>query len=159
MTSRYWRVGSEDNGGVHANSGVGNKTAYLIARGGSFNGRTVRGVGELATARIFWRASQLLTSGQNTWTMTPEGEAWNGTVMLGTGFASVPGSDYATEWVGFKWRDESWNGFKWRNGAWADAGYVGFKWRDANWVGFKWRDAGWVGFKWRDAGWASIDWR
>jgi serine protease AprX len=113
--------------------------------------------------------SQLLTSGQNTWTMTPEGEAWNGTVMLGTGFASVPGSAYATEWVGFKWRDagwsgfkwrdESWNGFKWRNGAWADAGYVGFKWRDANWVGFKWRDAGWVGFKWRDAGWASIDWR
>lgn len=33
-----------DNGEVHLNSGVGNKTAYLISRGGSFNGVTVAGI-------------------------------------------------------------------------------------------------------------------
>ena len=34
-----------DNGGVHTNSGVGNKAAYLIAHGGSFYGTTVKGIG------------------------------------------------------------------------------------------------------------------
>ena len=29
-----------DNGAVHVNDGVGNKTAYLISQGGSFNGQT-----------------------------------------------------------------------------------------------------------------------
>ena len=33
-----------DNGGVHTNSGVGNKTAYLISQGGTFNGVTVSGI-------------------------------------------------------------------------------------------------------------------
>lgn len=32
-----------DNGGVHTDSGVGNKTAYLISQGGSFNGQSVSG--------------------------------------------------------------------------------------------------------------------
>ena len=31
----------DDNGGVHTNSGVGNKTFHLLAEGGTFNGRTV----------------------------------------------------------------------------------------------------------------------
>jgi len=34
-----------DNGGVHSNSGIGNKAAYLLAQGGSFNGLYVSGVG------------------------------------------------------------------------------------------------------------------
>ena len=34
---------STDDGGVHTNSGVGNKTAYLISQGGTFNGVTVTG--------------------------------------------------------------------------------------------------------------------
>lgn len=33
-----------DNGGVHTNSGVGNKTAYLISQGGTFNGQTITGI-------------------------------------------------------------------------------------------------------------------
>lgn len=46
MTSPLWTYdpAGSDNGGVHTNSGVGNKTAYLISQGGTFNGRTVVGI-------------------------------------------------------------------------------------------------------------------
>ncbi|MBA3620644.1 MAG: M4 family metallopeptidase, partial [Acidothermales bacterium] len=43
-----------DNGGVHVNSGVGNKAAYLIADGGGYRGTTVRGLGLTKTAKIYW---------------------------------------------------------------------------------------------------------
>ena len=33
-----------DSGGVHTNSGVGTKTAYLISQGGTFNGQTITGI-------------------------------------------------------------------------------------------------------------------
>jgi bacillolysin len=42
-SSNYYH-GSEDNGGVHHNSGVGNKLCYLLTDGDSFNGHTVYGM-------------------------------------------------------------------------------------------------------------------
>lgn len=56
-----------DAGGVHTNSGVGNKAAHLIAEGGDFNGQTITGLdaGQATkpkTAAIYWAALQLLTS-------------------------------------------------------------------------------------------------
>jgi Zn-dependent metalloprotease len=45
MTSRrYHRANGADNGGVHTNSGVGNRTFYLISQGGKQAGRTVHGI-------------------------------------------------------------------------------------------------------------------
>ncbi|WP_344608585.1 M4 family metallopeptidase [Sporichthya brevicatena] len=52
-----------DNGGVHNNSGVGNKAAYLIAVGGSFNGQSITGLGNTKTAVLFFRTLRMLTSG------------------------------------------------------------------------------------------------
>jgi Zn-dependent metalloprotease len=53
----------QDNGGVHFNSGVGNKAAYLIADGGSFNGQKLTGIG-LARSEVLWLETQKsLTSG------------------------------------------------------------------------------------------------
>lgn len=53
-----------DEGGVHSNSGVGNKAAYLMVDGGSFNGVTVSGIGLEKTAQIFYEVqTNLLTSG------------------------------------------------------------------------------------------------
>lgn len=52
-----------DNGGVHWNSGVGNKAAYLMTDGDTFNGETVTGLGIDKVAQIFYTASTtLLTS-------------------------------------------------------------------------------------------------
>ncbi len=58
--------GHEDNGGVHQNSGVGNKAAYLMVDGGSFNGKTVAALGPDKTLAIYYEAqTNLLTSGSD----------------------------------------------------------------------------------------------
>ena len=56
VRSRRWHTGTSDDGGVHRNSGVGNKTAYLIAEGGAFNGRRVKAIGRTRTARLYYQA-------------------------------------------------------------------------------------------------------
>lgn len=57
-----------DNGGVHLNSGVGNKAAYLIAREptdgvASFNGYDVTGIGHAKAADVYYETLRLLASG------------------------------------------------------------------------------------------------
>jgi bacillolysin len=46
--------GETDGGGVHSNSGVNNKAAYLMADGGLFNGQTITGLGITKAARIYY---------------------------------------------------------------------------------------------------------
>lgn len=57
VTHDFW-----DNGGVHANSGVGNKAAFLMTDGGTFGGKTVTGLGIQKAARIWYDAALALTS-------------------------------------------------------------------------------------------------
>ncbi len=56
-----------DNGGVHLNSGVNNKAAFLMTDGDkSFNGRTVTGLGIPKVAQIYYDVqTQFLTSGSD----------------------------------------------------------------------------------------------
>ncbi|WP_372735701.1 M4 family metallopeptidase [Nocardioides sp.] len=59
-----------DNDGVHTNSGVGNKTFYLISQGGTFNGQSIAGIdtGDANLTKSFklWlRADQTLSSGSD----------------------------------------------------------------------------------------------
>lgn len=55
--------GDADNGGVHINSSINNKAAYLISEGGNHYGVTVDGVGRKATEQIYYRAlTKYLTS-------------------------------------------------------------------------------------------------
>jgi hypothetical protein len=64
--SPYWWTSSDDNYGVHTNSGVGNKLAYLLVDGGVFNGETVGGMGISLAADLFYEAqTNLLTSTAN----------------------------------------------------------------------------------------------
>lgn len=58
---------SWDNGGVHTNSGVGNKAAHLIAEPGTrtFNGQTITGLGYTKAKRIYFKALQTFTSGSD----------------------------------------------------------------------------------------------
>ncbi|WP_139491814.1 M4 family metallopeptidase [Brevibacillus dissolubilis] len=63
-SKRY--TGTEDNGGVHTNSGINNKAAYLLSDGGTHYGVTVTGIGREATEKIYYRALTLyLTSSSN----------------------------------------------------------------------------------------------
>jgi bacillolysin len=56
---------TNDWGGVHTNSGVGNKLCYLLTDGDTFNGQIVTGIGINATAELFYivNAGSLITSG------------------------------------------------------------------------------------------------
>jgi len=55
-------IGTDDNGGVHWNSGISNKAAYLLAVGGTHYGVTVTGIGNDKTGDIFFRTlTQYLT--------------------------------------------------------------------------------------------------
>ena len=67
MTSANWFDDEffQDNGGVHLNSGVGNKTAYLIADGGSFNGQTPAGIGIPKSEALWHETQKVLTSGSD----------------------------------------------------------------------------------------------
>lgn len=63
MDSPYYYRGSADGGGVHTNSGVGNKAAYLITDGDTFNGYTITGLGITKAAKIYYEAqTNILTS-------------------------------------------------------------------------------------------------
>ena len=63
MTSSRYVCGATDGGGVHSNSGIANKAAYLMVNGDSFNGVTVTGIGITKSAAIWYDAStSLLTS-------------------------------------------------------------------------------------------------
>ena len=56
-------TGENDDGGVHTNSGVNNKAAFLLTDGGTLNGKTVTGLGINKVARIYYEAqTNLLTS-------------------------------------------------------------------------------------------------
>ena len=73
MTSSLWdadTIGYPDNGGVHTNSGVGNKAAYLISQGGTFNGQTITGIDGAdatlsKTAALYYDVIVRLTSGSD----------------------------------------------------------------------------------------------
>ncbi|MFN8169816.1 MAG: M4 family metallopeptidase [Candidatus Nanopelagicales bacterium] len=53
----------DDGGGVHTNSGVGNKFAFLITDGSTnFRNYAIRGLGIAKAAKIIYGAAQLLTT-------------------------------------------------------------------------------------------------
>ncbi len=55
---------SWDNGGVHYNSGVNNKAVYLMVDGGTFNSKTVTGLGWEKVGAIYYETqTNLLSSG------------------------------------------------------------------------------------------------
>ncbi|WP_404445836.1 M4 family metallopeptidase [Sutcliffiella horikoshii] len=49
-------IGELDRGGVHINSSINNKAAYLISEGGTNNGITITGLGPAQTGSIFYSA-------------------------------------------------------------------------------------------------------
>lgn len=63
-STRY--TGTSDNGGVHINSGIINKAAYLLSEGGTHYGVTVPGIGTDKLGAIFYRANTVyFTSSTN----------------------------------------------------------------------------------------------
>ena len=60
MTSPLYAGSSADSHGVHTNSSVGNKAAFLITDGGAFNGQTIVGLHEAKAALIYYELETTL---------------------------------------------------------------------------------------------------
>ncbi len=61
--SFFYYTGTDDDGGVHTNSGVANKLCFLLTDGQAFNGQVVSGMGWAAVEQLFYEAqTNLLTS-------------------------------------------------------------------------------------------------
>jgi bacillolysin len=67
----YWTTTTSDDGGVHTNSGVGNKAAYLITDGTAnepgqvFNGQSIVGLGIDKATWVYWLAQLAMTPGSD----------------------------------------------------------------------------------------------
>ncbi|MGZ4739645.1 MAG: M4 family metallopeptidase, partial [Ilumatobacteraceae bacterium] len=60
MTSPLYSGSPADSHGVHTNSSVGNKAAFLITDGGTFNGQTITGLGPAKAASIYYEVETTL---------------------------------------------------------------------------------------------------
>ncbi|MBW2710167.1 MAG: M4 family metallopeptidase, partial [Deltaproteobacteria bacterium] len=61
----YW-LSSVDGGGVHSNSAINNKAAYLMTDGDTFNGFIITGIGINKVAKVYYEAqTNFLTSGSD----------------------------------------------------------------------------------------------
>jgi Zn-dependent metalloprotease len=60
-------LGTQDNGGIHVNSGIPNKVFYLVAKGGTHHrGGSMTGIGADAAAKIWYKAlASYMTSSTN----------------------------------------------------------------------------------------------
>ncbi|WP_442858763.1 M4 family metallopeptidase [Bacillus sp. KH172YL63] len=93
-------TGTQDNGGVHINSGIGNKAAYLLSQGGTHYGVSVSGIGTAKTGKIYYRAlTQYLTPSSN-YSQLRSAAVQAATDLYGAGSAEVTSVKAAYHAVG-----------------------------------------------------------
>lgn len=62
----FW-TDARDTGGVHINSGINNKAAFLMADGETFNGQTVTGLGMVKPLHIYYYVQTMLAGASSTY--------------------------------------------------------------------------------------------
>ncbi len=92
--------GSLDNGGVHINSSINNKAAYLVSEGGEHYGVVVEGVGREATEQIYYRALSLYLTRSSDFTMMREAAIQAAADLYGANSAAVDAVTQAYNAVG-----------------------------------------------------------
>lgn len=95
-------TGTGDNGGVHTNSGISNKAAYLISEGGTHYGVTVTGIGKAKLGAIAYHSLRnYVTSGETFSNLRAHWIA-SATSLYGAGSAEVTAVTKAFDSVGVK---------------------------------------------------------
>ena len=85
--ARY--TGTGDNGGVHINSGIANKQAYLMIAGGTFRGVAVQAVGRSVTEKVWYRAMANYFTQSTNFAGARQGTIQAATDLYGAGSAQV----------------------------------------------------------------------
>lgn len=97
-SKRY--TGTSDNGGVHTNSGIINKAAYLLSQGGTHYGVTVPGVGTDKMGAIFYRANTVYFTSSTNFSQARAGLVQSATDLYGASSAEVAAVNKAFDAVG-----------------------------------------------------------
>ncbi len=97
-SKRY--TGTQDNGGVHINSGINNKAAYLLSEGGTHYGVTVRGIGRTDTAKIYYHALTNYLTPNSTFSNMRQAAIQSATDLFGASSAQVASVKAAYDAVG-----------------------------------------------------------
>jgi neutral peptidase B len=93
-------TGNLDNGGVHINSSINNKAAYLVAEGGEHYGVEVEGVGRDATEQIYYRALDVYLTARSDFSMMRQAAVQAATDLFGSTSAEVAAVEAAYDAVG-----------------------------------------------------------
>ncbi len=99
-SKRY--VGPYDNGGVHINSSINNKAAYLVSEGGEHYGVKVTGVGREATEKIYYHALTKYLTANADFKMMRQAALQSAEDLYGENSKAVQAVDKAYEAVGVK---------------------------------------------------------
>ncbi|MEL3974060.1 M4 family metallopeptidase [Rossellomorea oryzaecorticis] len=93
-------TGTGDNGGVHINSGIGNKAAYLLSQGGTHYGVNVTGIGTDKVGDIYYRALTQYLTPSSTFSQLRSAAVQSATDLYGSGSAEVASVNAAFDAVG-----------------------------------------------------------
>jgi bacillolysin len=95
-------TGTSDNGGVHINSGIINKAAYLLAVGGTHYGVTVPGIGNDKVGAIYYRANTRYFTASSTFSQARASLVQAAADLYGAGSAEVNAVNKSFDAVGVK---------------------------------------------------------
>jgi bacillolysin len=93
-------TGTSDNGGVHINSGIINKAAYLLSQGGTHYGVTVPGVGTDKMGAIFYRANTVYFTSSTNFSQARAGLVQSAKDLYGATSAEVNAVNKAFDAIG-----------------------------------------------------------
>ncbi|WP_335869430.1 M4 family metallopeptidase [Bacillus sp. 2205SS5-2] len=93
-------TGTGDNGGVHINSGIVNKAAYLLSEGGKHYGVTVNGIGRDKIGDTFYRALTQYLTPNSTFSQLRSATIQSATDLYGASSAEVNSVNQAFDAVG-----------------------------------------------------------
>ncbi|MEI4831934.1 M4 family metallopeptidase [Bacillus sp. FJAT-53711] len=99
-SKRY--TGTSDNGGVHTNSSIINKAAYLLANGGTHYGVTVNGIGNDKVGAIYYRANTVYFTQSTTFSQARAGLVQAAADLYGANSAEVAAVKQSYDAVGVK---------------------------------------------------------
>ncbi len=97
-SNRY--TGTEDYGGVHINSSIHNKAAYLLAEGGVHHGVQVEGIGREASEQIYYRALTYYVTASTDFSMMKQAAIEAANDLYGEGSKQSASVEKAYEAVG-----------------------------------------------------------
>ncbi|BCB03600.1 M4 family metallopeptidase [Bacillus sp. KH172YL63] len=86
-SKRY--TGTSDNGGVHTNSGIINKQAYLLSEGGTHYGVNVPGIGREKLGKIYYRMNTVYLTASSTFSQARAAAVQAATDLYGSSSAEV----------------------------------------------------------------------